>query len=129
MEPEVVATSPCRIKSPMPVCCGFDSIGVPSWNSTSNLTRRRRLLYGLSYGDTKKKRKAESGLPRRSPQGEAGKAETSAFERGMDASGPLQPRFRSPLNAEGRKMGDRKMLTRACPQLSSKTFVENFCRP
>ena len=26
MEPEVVATSPCRIKSPMPVCCGFDSM-------------------------------------------------------------------------------------------------------
>ena len=25
VEPEVVATSPCRIKSPMPVCCGFDS--------------------------------------------------------------------------------------------------------
>ena len=27
VEPEVVATSPCRIKSPMPVCCGFDSSG------------------------------------------------------------------------------------------------------
>jgi len=26
VEPEVVATSPCRIKSPMPVCCGFSSI-------------------------------------------------------------------------------------------------------
>ena len=26
VEPEVVATSPCRIKSPMPVCCGFDSM-------------------------------------------------------------------------------------------------------
>lgn len=25
MEPEVVATSPNRIKSPVPVCCGFDS--------------------------------------------------------------------------------------------------------
>jgi len=26
VEPEVVATSPCRIKSPVPVCCGFDSV-------------------------------------------------------------------------------------------------------
>src|SRR5438552_6807316 len=26
VEPEVVATSPCRIKSPVPVCCGFDSL-------------------------------------------------------------------------------------------------------
>jgi hypothetical protein len=26
VEPEVVATSPCRIKSPMPVCCGFSSL-------------------------------------------------------------------------------------------------------
>lgn len=26
MEPEVVATSPRRIKSPVPVCCGFDSV-------------------------------------------------------------------------------------------------------
>ena len=26
MEPEVVATSPYRIKSPVPVCCGFDSM-------------------------------------------------------------------------------------------------------
>ena len=26
MEPEVVATSPTRIKSPVPVCCGFDSV-------------------------------------------------------------------------------------------------------
>ena len=26
VEPEVVATSPSRIKSPMPVCCGFDSV-------------------------------------------------------------------------------------------------------
>jgi hypothetical protein len=25
VEPEVVATSPCRLKSPMLVCCGFDS--------------------------------------------------------------------------------------------------------
>src|SRR5262245_67891 len=25
-EPEVVATSPYRIKSPVPVCCGFDSV-------------------------------------------------------------------------------------------------------
>jgi hypothetical protein len=25
VEPEVVATSPNRIKSPVPVCCGFDS--------------------------------------------------------------------------------------------------------
>ena len=28
VEPEVVATSPCRIKSPVPVCCGFGSIEV-----------------------------------------------------------------------------------------------------
>lgn len=28
VEPEVVATSPCRIKSPVPVCCGFDSEGL-----------------------------------------------------------------------------------------------------
>jgi hypothetical protein len=28
MEPEVVATSPCRIKSPVPVCCGFGSIEI-----------------------------------------------------------------------------------------------------
>ena len=26
MNPEVVATSPCRIKSPVPVCCGFGSV-------------------------------------------------------------------------------------------------------
>src|SRR6266576_446541 len=26
VEPEVVATSPYRIKSPVPVCCGFDSL-------------------------------------------------------------------------------------------------------
>ena len=26
VEPEVVATSPYRIKSPVPVCCGFDSV-------------------------------------------------------------------------------------------------------
>jgi hypothetical protein len=26
VEPEVVATSPNRIKSPVPVCCGFDSV-------------------------------------------------------------------------------------------------------
>ena len=26
VEPEVVATSPNRIKSPVPVCCGFDSL-------------------------------------------------------------------------------------------------------
>jgi hypothetical protein len=26
VEPEVVATSPCRLKRPMPVCCGFDSV-------------------------------------------------------------------------------------------------------
>ena len=26
VEPEVVATSPCRIKSPMPVYCGFSSL-------------------------------------------------------------------------------------------------------
>lgn len=26
VEPEVVATSPSRIKSPVPVCCGFDSV-------------------------------------------------------------------------------------------------------
>jgi len=26
VEPEVVATSPYRIKSPVPVCCGFDSM-------------------------------------------------------------------------------------------------------
>src|SRR3954465_2974893 len=26
VEPEVVATSPFRIKSPVPVCCGFDSV-------------------------------------------------------------------------------------------------------
>lgn len=26
VEPEVVATSPRRIKSPVPVCCGFDSV-------------------------------------------------------------------------------------------------------
>lgn len=26
VEPEVVATSPRRIKSPVPVCCGFDSM-------------------------------------------------------------------------------------------------------
>src|SRR5262245_21195758 len=26
VEPEVVATSPCRIKSPVPVCCGFGSL-------------------------------------------------------------------------------------------------------
>lgn len=25
VEPEVVATSPCRIKSPVPVCCGIGS--------------------------------------------------------------------------------------------------------
>jgi hypothetical protein len=28
VEPEVVATSPYRIKSPVPVCCGFDSIKI-----------------------------------------------------------------------------------------------------
>lgn len=27
VEPEVVATSPYRIKSPVPVCCGLDSLG------------------------------------------------------------------------------------------------------
>ena len=27
VDPEVVATSPCRIKSPVPVCCGFESAG------------------------------------------------------------------------------------------------------
>ncbi len=26
VEPEVVATSPYRIKSPVPICCGFDSV-------------------------------------------------------------------------------------------------------
>ena len=26
VEPEGVAPSPCRIKSPVPVCCGFDSV-------------------------------------------------------------------------------------------------------
>src|SRR5213596_2648375 len=26
VEPEVVATSPYRIKSPVPVCCGFDCV-------------------------------------------------------------------------------------------------------
>jgi len=26
VEPEVVATSPYRIKSPVPVCCGFSSL-------------------------------------------------------------------------------------------------------
>lgn len=28
VNPEVVATSPCRIKSPVPVCCGFGFMGV-----------------------------------------------------------------------------------------------------
>ena len=26
VEPEVVATSPCPVKSRVPVCCGFDSL-------------------------------------------------------------------------------------------------------
>ena len=54
VEPEVVATSPCRIKSPMPVCCGFDS----------------RLRAALRRG--KPAPWIDRGLSRRSPKGEGG---------------------------------------------------------
>src|SRR5262245_65289393 len=61
VESEVVATSPYRIKSPVPVCCGFDSLKMVgerglapprlSRTLTSNLTLRTRPLLCLSYGD------------------------------------------------------------------------------
>ena len=34
VEPEVVATSPNRIKSPVPVCCGFDSKKEMGWRGS-----------------------------------------------------------------------------------------------
>jgi hypothetical protein len=39
VEPEVVATSPCPVKSRVPVCCGFDSEGVTGANAGD---KRRR---------------------------------------------------------------------------------------
>ena len=43
VEPEVVATSPCRIKSPMPVCCGFDSVKMESARAARARLMMRRL--------------------------------------------------------------------------------------
>ena len=57
VEPEVVATSPCRIKSPMPVCCGFDSM---KWWAREDLHLQgsqtldlRGLLFPLNHSPEK----------------------------------------------------------------------------
>jgi len=44
VDPKVVANSPCRIKSPMPVYCGFESVGAlggtcTRWHEIENLRR------------------------------------------------------------------------------------------
>src|SRR5574342_106984 len=54
VEPEVVATSPYRIKSPVPVCCGFDSVNI--WWAREDLDLQgsqtlevRGLLFPLNH--------------------------------------------------------------------------------
>ena len=46
VEPEVVATSPYRIKSPVPVCCGFGSRKSGSPSRSSN---ERRLVLAAGF--------------------------------------------------------------------------------
>ena len=48
VEPEVVATSPYRIKSPVPVCCGFDSVN-GGRERTCTSKARRLSICGVCY--------------------------------------------------------------------------------
>src|SRR5947208_14501366 len=48
VEPEVVATSPYRIKNPVPVCCGFDSVKLACQAVANDLTIHR--LHSLHQG-------------------------------------------------------------------------------
>ena len=68
VEPEVVATSPCRIKSPMPVCCGFDSM---KWWAREDLHLQgsqtldlRGLLFPLNHSPKFQNWILQSVLPR-----------------------------------------------------------------
>src|SRR5213080_2925515 len=49
VEPEVVATSPYRIKSPVPVCCGFDSVKL----TRDKLTRNTKMAKHDCVSDPK----------------------------------------------------------------------------
>lgn len=47
VEPEVVATSPCRIKSPVPVYCGFDSLKFGGRERTCTSKAHRLSICGV----------------------------------------------------------------------------------
>ena len=47
VEPEVVATSPYRIKSPVPVCCGFDSLKIGGRERTCTSKAHRFSICGV----------------------------------------------------------------------------------
>jgi hypothetical protein len=55
VEPEVVATSPYRIKSPVPVCCGFSSrkvvLAVPMHRDTGDALDVVSLLLDYASGN------------------------------------------------------------------------------
>ena len=49
VEPEVVATSPYRIKSPVPVCCGFSSRKNGGRERTCTSKAHRFSICGVCY--------------------------------------------------------------------------------
>jgi hypothetical protein len=50
VEPEVVATSPFRIKSPVPVCCGFDSLKLACHAIARDINQAKPVFAALRRG-------------------------------------------------------------------------------
>ena len=66
VEPEVVATSPNRIKSPVPVCCGFSSEKNGGRERTCTSKARRLSICGVCYSRlTTRPKNTQIGASRR----------------------------------------------------------------